>query len=58
MIDIKIIKSSMLQKFQLSSSYEVIVALPAIDMELAKKTIEIMKCRIHTHTQRNTVVVN
>ena len=45
MLEIKIIKSSMLSKFQLSSSFETIIVLPAIDMELAKKASEVMKRR-------------
>jgi hypothetical protein len=45
MLDIKIIKSSSLKKFQLSSSYEVIVVMPMIDVELAKKASEVMKRR-------------
>lgn len=45
MLEIKRIKSSMLSAFQLSSSYEVIIVLPAIDMDLAKKTGEVMKRR-------------
>jgi len=45
MLEIKIIKSSMLSKFQLSTQYETIIVLPAIDMILAKKASEIMKMR-------------
>jgi hypothetical protein len=45
MLDIQIIKSSILQNFQILSSYEVIIVLPLIDVKLAKKASEVMRRR-------------
>lgn len=45
MLDLKTIKSSTLQRLQLSSSYEVIIVMPMIDVALAKKASEVMKRR-------------
>jgi len=45
MLKILVIKSSMLSKFHLSSSYETIIVLPAVDMTLASNANEIMKRR-------------
>lgn len=45
MLEIKMIKSSMLSKFQLTSSYEVIIVLPMIDGTAAKKASEVMRRR-------------
>lgn len=45
MLEIQTIKSSVLSKFQLSTSYETIIVLPAIDMILANKASEVMKRR-------------
>jgi len=45
MLETIITKSSALSKFKLSSSYETIIVLPAIDMILANKISEIMEIR-------------
>ena len=45
MLDIKIIKSSSLQRFQFSSSYETVIVMPMIDVALAKKASEVMRRR-------------
>lgn len=45
MLEIKIIKSSMLANFQLPYSYNVVIVLPTTDMNLAKKTSDVMKRR-------------
>lgn len=45
MLDIKIIKSSTLRGLQHSFSHEVIIAVPMIDLELAKKASDVMKRR-------------
>ena len=43
MLDIEFIKSSEIDKFHLSSSYEVAIVLPMIDVMLAKKLTEVLK---------------
>ena len=53
MLDIKIIKSSKLQKLKYSSSYEVIIVLPMINIELANKASEVMRRR----TQQNGLLL-
>jgi len=40
MLEVKIIKSSMLSGFKLSDPYETIIVLPAIHMVLAKKQVK------------------
>jgi len=45
MLKVEIIKSSALQKFQISHPFEVIIVLPTIDVALAKKAGEVMRRR-------------
>lgn len=45
MLELKKITSSMLPAFHAESSYEVVIVLPLIDMELAKKAADVMRRR-------------